>query len=458
MRSSLRVMSLVFLILFTISTVTSASLVLTLEKAISLGLESDHQLISYNENIEQIEYELAPKPPPLEWSWNTDVTVAEYKPTLTGQEFIPFSTDLRGEVRWGDFALRGNTFAAYTFEESFQTIRNNLTLSYNRQILQPVEFSKQSVDKRNNEHTLSKIKLDMDTRIMDRAFEVIEEYVRLLKFYDSYQNAQNNFSRVEVADREIMIRYELGFASKLDILDSEITVKQTELSLASTEARFERELERFLEFLGIPVEDVELVDIREQLDLEIQMQADELIKAGIENSIELKKIELDLKHLNFELDKIISDEGPNVVLESNYSPINGELSFFIKGSYSMSSNSHSQRRIEDKVAEIEITKTRYEKEKENISNAIYMRLSDLDDIYKNLELYDLKLGKSEMELASARERFDHGLISEIVMEQAIQSHKRVLREIDDLKLDIVLKKIEILLISGFDIISIVRGI
>ncbi len=442
---------ILFLILVCIAPIrVGASSILTLKEAINKGLENDLQLIASRKRIQELENELSTGDPFFNWNWDVTVKTADltYTPTK-GAEISPFTAVLSGGAKLGDYvSIRGSL----TRPREESKVPESLTLSYSRQIFSNPAYSDKSLNALKGEIELAKAEIDYESKVADVTLQIVKEYLKYLSLKEDFEKTKENLERVELMDKEVSIKYDLGYASTLDMLSSQLMLKEAEVSFNGSQASYEKQIAGFLKSLKID-EDFQLEDIRDSIDIEINLTPEELIGIAISNSGELEKLKLDIMYEHIQLNKIKTKDRPIIKVEGSYDPIRGDAGIFITGTYSMDNSKPLEKEIKNKSEVIDSLNQKEEEIKTKIAETIERLFGELEEIYIKSDLSQLKIEKSDIELAAAKERFNHGLISEIAMEQAFQSHDKVLRAENDLKLSAEMKKLEILNAAGIDILS-----
>jgi outer membrane protein TolC len=318
---------ILFLVLVCIAPIrVGASSILTLKEVINKGLENDPQLIASKKRIQELKSELSIGAPFLNWNWDVTVKTADltYSPTK-GAEISPFTAVLSGGAKLGDYvSIRGSL----TRPREESKVPESLTLSYSRQIFSNPAYSDKSLNALKGEIELAKAQIDYESKVADVTLQIVKDYLRYLSLKEDFEKTKENLERVELMDKEVSIKYDLGYVSTLDMLSSQLMLKEAEVSFNGSQASYEKQITSFLKSLKIN-EDLGLEDIRDSIDIEINLTPGELIDIAISNSGELEKLKLDIMYEHIQLNKIKTKDRPIIKVEGSYDPIRGDAGIFI---------------------------------------------------------------------------------------------------------------------------------
>lgn len=274
-------------------------------------------------------------------------------------------------------------------------------------------------------------------------YEVLQGYLSLLKIKEkiSIKNMQlsNDLKDMEITRKQV----ELGESTQLDLFEWEIEFKQSELDLAELSNQYDQELLSFKKTIRMPLEDgfepEGRLNTGYQFHEEVWNQ-DELIEESVRNSLDLKKLEMQLEQGRIALASLQSFS-PDVSLNLSYSSeldrmlrpenewsvgLSFSFPFFFdkvsvgpqkSGTLSAASSgenlSVSSTVLEDwswksqqQSQEISIRKliTQYQETKETLALSIKQGIHDLQFTIKKLALLDEKIRLSEQKALIQKEQ------------------------------------------------------
>ncbi len=434
----MKVFIFLLLLLPILTVMAGASPPLTLEEAILLGLEKDPYLVEARAKIHELKCDLSQGEFPFTWSWNSDIIAMNLRFDREGFKFVPLEVMVSGEMAWGDdITISGGP---------------SLRIAYSKPLLPGPDYSRDKLELLSKEIQLKKAEIDLENNEREKILNITKEYIRLLNLEENLLRVEEDMERIDLLNQDISIKYELGYASRLDILSAQILSKEVLMSRTRSLTQYEGQKADFLDSLELS--QAQLVDVRENIEATLPTLEDAIFQA-LKKSQLLKELTLDIGYEEALL-KAMKQDGLKVRLEGDYWPIEGEGGIYIRGSYAVDNKRGYQKEIEDKVKAIAYLKKKRDEQEQRIRREMAGAFRELEGILEEMDVHKLKIERSDMEMAAAGERFKHGLISAIEMEQVRTSHGTILKEGADLKLAAEMKKLEILSACGIDLLDLVR--
>jgi len=297
--------------------------ILTYEDAIKIALNRSYTVKSYQNEREAMEqsfnYFKAQFKPMLDFSLNVPSWSEKVSPVYRAEGLPVYnsngSLETGGNLRFtyilpsgGNLSLFGQMYrqnlkTVLALENYRQLTTSQATTSISLNFEQPI-FTRNRLDENLDraKYMYEKAQNQFTRGQMDIIYNVTQSFYDVYRATREVEIAREKLKNSQEAYRVAKLKAESGRIPEGDVLISEITVAQNRTNLSRSEGDLASRKDNFKQLIGLPLTD----DIQIQTDLQYEIyeiDLDKAINEALENRLEIKESEYDIKLQKIEVDR-----------------------------------------------------------------------------------------------------------------------------------------------------------
>lgn len=303
-----------FAFIYSLSAFAQKTEILTLDRAIQIGLENSYEMNQAKSLLQQYQHDL--KAWKLQYSSNANIEVAAPMYTNRFREVPDPATGKIHIVREDYVSYRSSliinqpisfTDGTLSFQNSLYNLRQHGEITYQSDIVlnynQPLfKISTRKINLKRAEYYLKRTKINYYRQKRELKYNITERFLNLLGAKKNIEIAHDALKRAQVAWDLAQAKYRTGLYSEMDLLKSEVDALNEQNNLNAQEEIYDQLLEQFKLYIGLKRADT--IDIAHSLAIDsIQITESELLKQAIQNypdrllnEIDIKLSELEIKY------------------------------------------------------------------------------------------------------------------------------------------------------------------
>lgn len=291
---------------FNFSAAAQTPQVITLERALEIGLAQSFEIKQAKIQLEQYRHTLNA------WksAYGSYADFEAYAPVLSNR-FREVSDPQTGKimiVRENSVSYRSSliisqpilftdgTLSLYNSlynlrQGEDETYQADITLSFKQPLF---KTSTRKIDLKRAELNLESAQVYFDQRTRELKYNITEQFLNLFSTRKSLELARESEERSREVYQLGRAKYQAGLFSEMDLLKVEVEVANDQNTLLNQEEAYENALEAFKLYIGLPAADP--IEIQHTLRLDsIEISEAELLEAAIKNHPERRLNEIDIK-------------------------------------------------------------------------------------------------------------------------------------------------------------------
>jgi len=294
--------------------------------------------------------------------------------------------------------------------------------SYSAQISYPLfkdpKLTVEALNIHNAQVSLEKAKLNLNQAIKEVKINTINNFLSLLESKDSLKCLEERIKLKRKELRKIREKREENLSGELSLLAIEISLVENERALQNLQNKFCLDKMKFLHFLDLTNEDISLVvPVIKEENLKEKVQ--KILKETISREIimagdEVKKAMEEVKKKDLELKKSQENLYPDLSLRIAYNSEGGLSGNEEKWKLSLAINwtlfDGGTMKLEEKIAQNSLKDAQRGLEEviKSREESILSMKNNLRDALNQVEIYELKRKKIELEEKLMKEQFNLG--------------------------------------------------
>lgn len=254
-----------------------------------------------------------------------------------------------------------------------------------------------------------------------KKIDFLESYFNLLRLQEKLSLAETNFQYAKNDLNKILKKIEIGEAGEKQEIETRIALKKAEINLLQAQNTFLQQKNWWYLNLGLPEEtEVPLVEDSPFLEeiikwadsLELNLKKEELIELAVDNYYGIRNILLDQDSSQKEAEWNLAKNKPQVDLFGAYSAQDNSWGIGIELSYDISDGGKQKIEDEGYQAKLENLKDDYLQIVSELKLELYDLINQQEIKNLNLEEKLMSWGKAKLEEESYQIQLQQGSISE----------------------------------------------
>lgn len=429
LRGEIKGTVLCILLFFFIISLTVNAEEISLEEAISSGLESNYEIEEKYQVMKNLERERAILETGIDWTWGLKSSYGYNSDGYTTGSYLEGGDNLGFTIDGGKITLNGlgiNTqfsltdYEPFAFSDLDKKYHFRLDLSKRLYPLLPTETEKSLIQIDNR---INIAKRDLFSARNNKVVDWLETYFNLLRLEEKLTYSQINYELALENLKKIEIQSEIAEAGKGQLLVATIGVKEAELQEKQLENSFIQARDTFILETGINgkitlTDDDYLKSFVKKVDsINVEIGEEEIEQLLKDNSLQLKQIIFNKEYAEKELKWQLEENKVKVDTFGNY---NYDASLADKDywelgvgiTYDFYDSGEQKLAIEGIEAKIESLEKEYDYTLERLKQELEAMYLQYDLNKMALETEEIGLEKARLEEILYKEQYDSGLITE----------------------------------------------
>lgn len=401
-----------------------ASILLTLKEAIRLSLKNNPEILNSQNNLKManLNLKLAEK---NFLSPDVDLTLSPFNLINTQGEKKKTETEMElgGEVK----SSKGCEIKT-NYKGNYDYYKEKYTSSYSLQIEQLLfrdskltstylQLYKAEIDKEESE-------LNLKWKEKEIILSTVEDFLYLHELGNSLRLVKEKIEQEQLKLEKIKKEVEKGFVGNLDLLERRIKLEEDKEEFYNLKDEFNLKRYEFLCSLGLEENNSLLLSQPQILKEKLKKEAERLVEEKFGKEIVLQNVEVikayhKVDEENIQLKIAKRDQYPDLSLMLGYTSKKVPPEEFKPAEWKAGLNltyklfDSGKGKISEKIAQqsLKEAKRELEEAKDSVQITIYSKKNELKKAISQLELFDLKREKEELELKLKNKQFISGIIS-----------------------------------------------